>query len=1129
MLLEQCGTGRRDDTSVEIGMGMSQHRRRRQARVDNKSTNTNVREPEVLRIALLGGFRVSVGTRTIEEDAWRMRKAANLVKLLALAPGHLLHREQAMDALWPDLARRAASNNLRQVLHAARRVLDPVVGSRYVTSENGSLILGQEGFVWVDAEAFGEAAIAARRAKVPSAYEVAIEQYAGELLPGDRKEAWTQTRREELRRQYLTLLLDLATLYEGREECQRGIGVLRRALSEDPSREETHAALMRLYAHCGRRREAVLQYELLAETLTREPGAETRRLYERIRAGSFPQESAGADGRELEAAGQHNLPASSTSFVGREREIAEARRMLSMTRLLTLTGAGGSGKTRLAVEAARGLAGAYPDGVWMAELAPLSEPGLVPQAVSHALGIREQPGRPLLGTLTEALRDKELLLVMDNCEHLIQTSTSLAETLLSSCPRLRILATSREPLAVGGEAIRQVGSLSLPETRNGGLSAKDLMGCEAVRLFVERARVAVPDFGLTEGNAGAVVRVCRRLDGIPLAIELAAAQLGELAVEQVAGRIEESLDLLQSGGRSAEPKHQTLRSTLDWSYNLLGEMERASFGRLSVFAGGWTLEAAEQVCSGRGIEQYEVLDLLVGLVDKSLVVAGPAGEGAVRYRMLEPIRQYASEKLVESGQAYEARGRLVAFFLALAEEAEPELDGPQQRLWVERLDGEHDNLGAALLRALEHGEGELALRLGAALWRFWSSRGYYGEGTTWLEQILIISDQKASPTRVKALEGMGELTQRQGDTARARAAYEEMLDSSRELDEKGKIATALNSLGTLAVGEGNYERARVMLEENMMVLGELENERNSATTLKRFYALNLLGYLAISEDNDYAQGEALWEESLASVQEVGDTFQVGTTLSNLGYTALMQGNYERATSRCEEALALARELGSAGVEIIPETLVNSGLVALLQGDYDRGRMSFEEALVMGHNAGRKATVINSLEAMASLVGVLGQPTRSARLWGAVEAAREATAIVLPPGERTLHEPYLISARTRLGEKTWEKTLAEGRTMTLEEASEYALSEEKTAPPAAPVPERPPASELMSALTRREEEVAALVALGFTNREISSKLSISERTAENHVASILKKLGLRSRAQIATWAAEHSLLTSPHTE
>jgi DNA-binding SARP family transcriptional activator len=482
---QESDAGRWEDASVETGMGMARHRRA-PAGVDHKS------KPEVLRIGLLGGFRVSVGARTIEEDAWHLRKAAGLVKLLALAPGHRLHREQAMDALWPDLARRAASNNLRQALHAARGILDEAEGSRYLASDNEALILVPEGTLRVDVDTFEEAAIAARRERFPSAYEAAMELYTGDLLPGDLEEAWTEGRRESLRRLHLALLLDLSMLHEEREEYERGIGVLRQALSEAPAREQTHADLMRLYALCGQSREALLQYERLAEILSREPGAETRHLYEEIRDGNFPAAPAPSAERGSDGAGEHNLPASSTRFVGREHEIAEARRMLSMTRLLTLTGAGGSGKTRLAVETARGLAGGHQDGVWLTELAALSEPGLVPQAVARVLGTSEQPGHPLLGTLTEALRDKELLLVLDNCEHLIQASASLAETLLSSCPRLRILATSREPLAVGGEAIRQVGPLSLPETANGGLPAEDLMGCEAARLFLERAALSVP-------------------------------------------------------------------------------------------------------------------------------------------------------------------------------------------------------------------------------------------------------------------------------------------------------------------------------------------------------------------------------------------------------------------------------------------------------------------------------------------------------------------------------------------------------------------------------------------------------------------------------------------------------------
>src|SRR5215210_7492359 len=1117
MLSEQVsGAGRRDNAFVEIGMGMARHRRA-PSEVDHKS------KPEVLRIGLLGGFRVSVGTRIIEEDAWHLRKAASLVKLLALASGHRLHREQVMDALWPDLPKRAASNNLRQVLHAARGTLDEAEGSRNLASENEALILGQEGSLWVDAEAFEKAAIAARRERFPSAYEAAMELYSGDLLPGDRREEWTESRRESLRRLYLALLLDLATLHEEREEYEEGIEVLRRAHAEDPTREETHAGLMRLYALCGRRQEAVLQYEQLRQNLSREPGDETRHLYEEIRTGSFPAAPESSAGRDFDGAGAHNLPASSTSFVGREHEIAEARRMLSMTRLLTLTGSGGSGKTRLAVETARGVAGAYQDGVWLAELAALSEPGLVPQAVARALGTSEQPGHPLLGTLTEALRDKELLLVMDNCEHLIEASASLAETLLSSCPRLRILATSREPLAVGGEAIRQVGPLSLPETTNGVAPAEDLMGCEAVRLFVERARAAVPGFGLTEGNVGAVVRVCQRLDGLPLAIELAALQLGDLAVEQVAGRLEGSLNLLQSSSRTVEPKQHTLRATLDWSLKLLSENESALLGRLSVFAGGWTLEAAEKVCSGHSIEQYDVLDLLEGLVDKSLVVAAPATDGAVRYRMLEPIRQYARERLEECAEADAARGRHAAFFLDVAEEAEPELAGPRSGPRVELLKEEHDNLRAALSWVLRRRETELGQRFGAALWRFWYGRGYLSEGRRWLERIL--ADGEQGPERVRALEGMGWLAQHQGDIERANAAYREMLTLSRGSDDKGNLATALNSLGTLAVSVGDNERAKQYLEENLSVLRELEEEENAATTLERYHASNLLGILALNEDGDPARATTLWKESLALARETGDALRVSVSLCSLGYAAVLQGDNERATALCEETLAFAREHESAGEEVVPETLVNLGLAALGQGEYDQAISSFDEALAISQRAGTKASLINAPEGMASLASVRGEAPLAARLWGAAEAAREATGIALPPGDRALHEPRLASARSQLGETEWEAVLAEGWAMSPKEAAEYVCFRDKADPPTSPAPQESSTGEPGLSLSGRERGVSVLVARGFTNRQISTELGISGRTAGNHVGKILGKLGLRSRAQIASWATEHGLLTS----
>jgi predicted ATPase/DNA-binding SARP family transcriptional activator/DNA-binding CsgD family transcriptional regulator len=1089
------------------------------------------RMPEPVRVWLLGGFWVSVGTRIIEDGQWRLRKAAALVKLLSLAPDHRLHREQVMDLLWPDLGKKAASNNLRQTVHAARRALasNPSEGSRYLASKDESVLLCPEGDLWVDVDAFEEAAATARRTRDPAAYRVAPELYAGDLLPEDRYEEWTQGRREELRQLHLALLIELAGLYEEHSENNLAIDALRKAVATEPTLEEAHAALMRLHALAGQPERALAQYERLRDVLSRglgtEPSSATRRLRNEIAIGRLSPTPPAAPPKEegLHAVGKHNLPARRTRFVGRERDLVEVKRTLSMTRLLTLTGAGGSGKTRLALEVARDLVGIYPDGVWLVELAPLTEGDLVAQEVAGALGVPELPGEPLADTLAEALGDKELLLVVDNCEHLVEAAARLVDALLDACPHLRVLATSREPLGVGGEILWTVPLLSLPSPTeagpDGGSTVENIMRCESVELFVDRARLRLPDFQFTRENAGAVAGVCRKLDGIPLAIELATARMGTLAVEQVAQRLEASLDVLKGASRTAEPRQQTLKATLDWSHNLLSEVERAMLRRLSVLAGGWTLEAAEVVCVGGSLEQDDALDLLGGLVDKSLVVAGASTRGAVRYRMLEPIRQYAREKLEESGEAVEVRGQHAAFFLALAEEAEPELDGPQQGLWVERLECEHDNMREALSWSLEWGKAELALRLGAALWPFWFAQGYLSEGIGWLEEILGASEPAVAPARVKVLEGMGWLTQRQGDTKRATAAYEEMLTLSRELGYKGDVATALNSLGTLAATRGDNEQARALLEENLAVLQKLEDEGSTATTLKRFHALNLLGILTINEEGDYAKGVTLWEQSLALARAAGDANRVGATLLNLGYAELLQGYYERAMMLSEEALTVANSLGTAGVKIFPEARVNLGLAALAQREHERAASSLEEALVVAQKAGVKASIINALEGMASLAGARREATRAAQLWGVAEAAREITGIALPPGEQELHEPHLASASSQLGDDAWEAALAEGRAMSLVEGAEYALFREETGSPTVPAPERNSADQPPLDLTPREKEIAVLVAKELSNRQIASALMLSEHTVATHVRNILKKLGLRSRTQIATWFTE----------
>ncbi len=473
--------------------------------------------------------------------------------------------------------------------------------------------------------------------------------------------------------------------------------------------------------------------------------------------------------------------------------MVEVKRALAMTRLLTLTGTGGSGKTRLALEVARDLVGFYPHGVWLVELAPLNEPALIPRAVAGALGVQERPDEPLINTLVDASSGTTALLVLDNCEHLVRAVASLADALLDACPGLKILATSREPLNVAGEMNRPVSPLGVPDPQREP-TVSLLEGAESARLFLERARHRNPSFALTPKNARAVAEVCLGLAGMPLAIELAAVRVRALSVEQISERLKDSLKLLTGGGRTATQRQQTLRGTLDWSHELLSEAERTLFGRLSVFAGGWVLEAAEEVGSRGGIEQADVLDLLSGLVDKSLVVVAAAGEGGPRYGMLEPVRQYAREKLEESGEAGEIVHRHAEFFLALAEEAEPRFRRPEEATYSRLLEAEHDNMRAALSWSLNGGDPELGLRLAAALRWFWNARGHLNEGARHLEKAL--GGHGGPPAaRAGAFYGWGHILRKQSDFERAEACFQQALALYEELRDEEHIADALQPWG----------------------------------------------------------------------------------------------------------------------------------------------------------------------------------------------------------------------------------------------------------------------------------------------------------------------------------------------
>jgi predicted ATPase/DNA-binding SARP family transcriptional activator/DNA-binding CsgD family transcriptional regulator/Tfp pilus assembly protein PilF len=1076
--------------------------------------------PEVVRVRLLGGFQVSVGARVIDQSKWRLRKAASLLKLLAITPRHRLHREQAMDLLWPNVGMRAASNSLRQALYAARRVLDPHPDDSllYLAFQDEQLVLCPKGPLWVDVEAFEEAAATARREKETTAYRAAIELYAGDLLPEDRYEEWAESRREELRGTFFSLLVEVAHLYEEVGDYGPAVEALRRVTLGEPTNEQAHANLMRLYALSGRGAEALAQYKRLSRTLAQklgvEPGPATRHLHDEIVAGRFarsPTQPTGAARARTADRSRGNLPPRRTSFIGRERELVEIKRALALTRLLTLTGAGGSGKTQLAMEVARDLTGKYRDGVWLVELAPLSQPELVPQAVIRAAGAREQPSRSLVDTLVEALRDKETLLVLDNCEHLVEAAARLVDTLLDCCPRLRVLATSREALSVEGEVLWRVPPLSAPDPRRSP-TVGELAGYESVRLFAERARQHDHTFAVTPRNAEAVGEVCGRLDGIPLAVELAAANLGTLTVEQILDRLKNSLGFLTRGSRTAPPRQRTLRKTLDWSYGLLSEQERTLFDRLSVFVGGWTLEAAEKVGAGGDIDDEDVLQLLSRLVDKSLVVIEQSGEGTLRYRMLEPVRQYGRERLVERSEAEAVERRHADFFLALAEEVEPELVGERQGDRLRQLEAERDNLRAVLSRALEKEEAELALRLGGALWRFWLRRGYWSEGRDWLHKALATGGEVAPTVRAKALSGAGWLAEVQDDYRPAQALYEEALALRQEsADDLGVTASRVD-LGWLAMLRGDHEEATDLLEYGLHKFRELGDERGVGSALRG------LASIATSRNN-YARAAALHEEALSLYRKLGDNDNIAMSLGDLGWAAVLQGDHRRATAVLEEAVARFRE---AGLTVEVDVLTNLGFAAMLRGDHGQATERIKEALALSFEKGDKLGIARSLEGMAKVVGTLGKAEKSARLWGAAQAVREDIGVSMRPDEREVLNPYPAIVRSQLEKEAWDVALIRGRTMSLKQAVGYALSEDEPSPPSL---QQASTGEPPTALTRREREVAALVARGLTNRQIASELSISEHTAATHVAKILKKLGLSSRFQLTVWVTERRLSSS----
>jgi predicted ATPase/DNA-binding CsgD family transcriptional regulator len=817
-----------------------------------------------------------------------------------------------------------------------------------------------------------------------------------------------------------------------------------------------------------------------------------------------------------------NLPAEPNSFVGRERDLAELARLLGDVRALTLCGPGGIGKTRLAVRLACETMPGYPDGAWLVELADTVDPSLVARKVAAAVGVREEPDRPLAETLTVALRPRLMLLILDTCEHVVDACAALVQQLLAGCPGLRVIATSREPLRVRGETVWRVPPLELPPAADAAsLSAGELAGHEAIRLFADRAAAVRPGFVLDAGNAAAVARLCRTLDGMPLAIELAAARVGALSVEQIAARLGDRFQLLASGIRTAPVRQQTLRATVDWSYELLTEPEQVLLRRLALFS-GWNLEMAEQVCGDEGIPGGQVLDVLAALIDKSLVTLDAELENDARYRQLDTIKEYATARLNASGEGPEIRRRLRDYMLALGEgiTAVAFVRGapawPARVALYRRVLAERANFRSALATCLERGDAEEGLRLCAALRSPWIAYGEVTEGIAWFDRFLARGEDVAPGILARARMMRSELAFEHQDYQDAAGFAQAGLELYRTSGGPGG-AVALRILAVVGMRAGRHQDAAADADS------AVEAARSDGDPWEEGLGLaakaTIMARLGRLDDAQRAYADAL------DVLRDNNGWGVAQTLYGFGGLARARGDYDSALGHYRAALALYREIDARAE--IARCLAGIGSVALARGDLPLARTSLAESLQLSLATGQRLFLARGLEAHAMLAVAGSDPARAVKLEGAALALREAVGHGSAGAGAGRRDGLLEAAREQLGAPAVAALLAEGSAMSAHEAVRFAAgpgSGEPAAGRGLPRAARGPGTRAGSdatstVLTAREREIAALIARGLSNRGIADELVISPATAARHVANIFTKLGFSSRAQLAAWVAE----------
>jgi predicted ATPase/DNA-binding NarL/FixJ family response regulator len=824
-----------------------------------------------------------------------------------------------------------------------------------------------------------------------------------------------------------------------------------------------------------------------------------------------------------------NLPTVLTSFIGRERETGEVSRLLASSRLLTLTGAAGCGKTRLALRVADEVRPQYMDGIHWIELAQLADSALVTPMLAKVFHVAEQSDLPVIEGLLNALRDKHLLLVLDNCEHVLGACARLVERLLTAT-EVSILATSRESLSVAGERLYPVVPMSLPPA---GHPVDDFGRFDAVRLFVERARSIVPAFELTAGNAEEVVRICRQLDGIPLAIELASVRVNVLTIEQIAARLDQRFELLPPAMHLTHSHHDTLRAAIDWSYDLLSTPEQVMLRQLSVFVGGCSLASVNAVCAGNEVEPKQVLELLSSLVNKSLIMAQTLQRGEARYVLLETIRQYGEEKLIAADESSWTRDRHLQCFLQLAEETRPKLMGQYQHLWLDWLEDEHNNIRAALSWSLKSGHIEAGLRIAIAIYEFWTIRDYAEEALAWMERLMAQTDEEIAPLiRANALAYATFLAGFRGNSP-AQAAYgREAAALAETLGDEGQSALAWARAGEAyahgrpgplpsgssaliwaltaqaygARAEGDYETEYAIYKRVIQLYREAG---------ERYFlgiALTTCGFAAMSLGR-YEEARTMEDEGLPLIREAGNPYRIAMTLNGSGDLARCERNYVQAKTAYEESIALLRELNAA--RDLASALHNLGHTYLHLGDFERAGDLFYESITLQQAQQNTSGVAECLIGFAAMAAVCGLPAVAARLLAAAVAIGGERVATTWAATRMEYEHYLALVRASLTDEEFQAEQMLGSALSLEQVVEYAQN--------LPLRVAKMGRKQQDDLTIREREVAALIAQGKSNSEIADELVISKRTVEKHISNILSKLAFATRVQIVRWAIDTGLV------